>query len=100
MVYTGKYDRYVHGLSNGRFIVGLRCCNGGVSTRNPPVPDSVIVWRVKPLAHALHATTFVRLAEIGVPTYANVNAAIKAARRVYPELEQAFPWRTDPARAA
>ena len=28
-------------------------------------------------------------------SYANPNAAIKAARRIYPELRKKHPWKTD-----
>jgi hypothetical protein len=98
MVYIGKYDGYVHTLSNDRFIVGIEPCYGGVSTLNPPLPDDVLVRRIRPLTAPLHAETFEELAELGAPTYANVNAAIKAARRVYPVLAAMFPWRPTEAR--
>ncbi len=101
MVYVGKYDGYVHTLGSGRFVVGIASRSGGVSTRNPPKVEPQIGWyKIRPLEPPMRATTFEQLAADGAPTYANPNAAIKASRRVYPELEQMFPWRTGAARAA
>ncbi len=94
MAYIGKYGEYVHALSNERYIVGIRRISRGVSTRNPPRRDPPNRHRkVLPLEKALLASMFEELAETGAPTYANPNAAIKAARRVYPELQREHPWR-------
>ncbi len=103
MVYVGKYDGYVHTLDSGRFVVGITCRRGpGVSTPNPKRDPRYRFNAIKlvPLDHAVFANTFEQLAADGAPTYANPNAAIKAARMLYPELREINPWRTDPELAA
>ncbi len=92
MVYIGKYGEYVHTLDSGRFIVG-RNFLAGVCTHNPPKAEPPCWQRITPLKQPLFAETFEQLAAIGVPTYANPNSAIKAARLVYPDLRKRFPWR-------
>ncbi len=92
MVYIGKYDGYVHALDGGRFIVG-RNFLAGVCTHNPPKAEPPCWQRITPLKQPLFADTFEELAELGAPTYANPNSAIKAARRVYPNIRDRFPWR-------
>ena len=95
MAYIGKYDGYVHTLNSGRFIVGVSYDTAGiVGTRNPPKADPPCRQRsIIPLDPPLFADTFEALAAAGAPTYANPNAAIKAARRVYPGIRDQFPWR-------
>lgn len=95
MAYIGKYDGYVHTLNSGRYLVGIAgAVTDKCSTRNPPKGDPPCRQRsIIPLDPPLLADTFEELAELGAPTYANPNSAIKAARRVYPEIRDRFPWR-------
>ena len=83
----------MHTLGSGRFIVGIARLNGGVSSRNPPKADPPCRQRrITPLSPPTLGMTFEELTGRGTPTYANCNAAIKAARRVYPEIRVLHPW--------
>jgi hypothetical protein len=78
--YQGKYATHVHRVRyrfRQRWIVATGEADGTYLSLNGP-------WLDDPSAIA--AQTLEDLAEQGVPTYANRNAAIRAARRVYPEL--------------
>lgn len=91
--YEGKYGAWIHTLEDGRFIVAVREPEG-MSTRNPPrLEVGARRRKIVALGRPIFVRTLDDLVLLGVPTYANSSAAIKAARRVYPWLIERYPWR-------
>jgi hypothetical protein len=76
--YNGKWKRWLHKVSNGRWIVAEER-DGYWFTKNTTEDPGVI---------EIKGHNPLDLVAKGARTYANVNAAIKALRRVY-NLEDA-----------
>jgi hypothetical protein len=73
--YTGKYAKYIYPISNGRFVAALKI-GGRWYTRLNRV-RSFTISGVSPLD----------LVANGARTYASVNSAINAFRRVYTDID-------------
>jgi hypothetical protein len=73
MNYAGKYKDFIHQLAGGRWLVGRWLDDGRFHSGE-------------------HVGSCPQDLAGAVPSFANERAAIKAARRAYPELQERWPW--------
>lgn len=76
--YNGKWKRWLHKVSNGRWIVAEQRDGYWFSLNSVESPGEIELRGHNPLD----------LVAKGVRTYANINSAIKALKRIY-EVEDA-----------
>lgn len=73
--YTGKWERWIHPVSNGRWIVAEER-NGYWWTRNTDPPTDG-------MSHGIRGQNVLDLVGKGAKTYSTTKAAIRALKKVY-----------------